>query len=51
VFSGVFTGGEVDEAGDQVLEDTTTVKVQTLLEDFLKRSLISACFFVKAICW
>jgi len=39
VFSGVFTGEEVDEAGDQVLEDTTTVNVQTLLEAFLKRYL------------
>jgi len=27
VFSGVFTGEEVDEAGDQGSEDTTTVNV------------------------
>jgi hypothetical protein len=50
VFSGVFTGEEVDE-GDQVSEDTTTVNVQTLLEAFLKMSLIFACFTVEALCW
>ena len=47
MFSGVFTGEEVDEAGDQGSEDTTTVNVQTLLEDFLKMSLISVCFIVE----
>ena len=47
VFSGVSTGEEVDEAGDQGSEDTTTVNVQILLEAFLKTSLISTCFVVE----
>jgi len=51
VFSGVFTGEEVDKAGDQRSDDTTTVNVQTLLEAFLKTSLISACHTVEALCW
>ena len=51
MFSGVSTDQEVDEAGDQVSEDTTTVNVETLLEAFLKTSMISACFVVEALCW
>ena len=47
MFSGVSTGEEVDEAGDQGSEDTTTVNVQILLEAFLKTSLISTCFVVE----
>jgi len=34
MFSGVFTPEQVDGVGDKGLGDTTTVEVQTLLEDF-----------------
>jgi hypothetical protein len=34
MFSGVFTTKEVDGVRDKGLGDTTTVEVQTLLEDF-----------------
>jgi hypothetical protein len=50
VFSGVFTGKVVDEAGNQGSEDTM-VDIQTLLEAFLMMSLISACFTDEAFCW